>query len=192
VAPSQETSFSTPYVSGAATILLQAAKRGDGGGNISDAADARTIKALLLNGAIKPYDWVHTTNAPLDTRYGAGVLNVDQSYMQLAAGEHAYSASDSSANPESANPIASLQGWDFESLASGPLNATVNHYCFNATHASAFTFTATLVWERAAGATGVDQLTLALYDSSNATLVAQSVSTVDNVQHLYLPCRRRL
>src|SRR5207248_2857450 len=49
--PGTQTSFSTPFVSGAAAVLLQAANRGDGGGNTNAAGNARTLKALLLNGA---------------------------------------------------------------------------------------------------------------------------------------------
>jgi hypothetical protein len=59
----------------------------------ANANDPLTVKALLLNGAIKPLyvtnpadKWMHTDTAPLDTRYGAGVLNVFNSYKQLSAG----------------------------------------------------------------------------------------------------------
>ena len=82
------TSFSTPQVAGAAAVLMQAGLRGDGGGDTNSAADIRTVKALLLNGAIKPADWTNHAASPLDTRYGAGVLNVFNSYKQLAGGKH--------------------------------------------------------------------------------------------------------
>ncbi len=74
--PAGLTSFSTPYVSGAAAVLRQAGARGDGGSSTNAAADIRTVKALLLNGAVKPADWTNNAPSPLDTRYGAGVLNV--------------------------------------------------------------------------------------------------------------------
>ena len=49
-APGGYTSYSTPYVSGCAAILMQAAARGDGGaGTQTNAGDIRTVKALLLN-----------------------------------------------------------------------------------------------------------------------------------------------
>ena len=54
------TSFSTPFVSGSAAVLMQAALRGDGGADTNSANDNRTIKALLLNGAVKPADWTNT------------------------------------------------------------------------------------------------------------------------------------
>lgn len=186
-APGVVTSFSTPYVSGAATLLVQAAQRGDGGPNTAAAADVRTIKALLLNGAIKPSTWSHSDTAPLDFLYGAGLLNVNNSYSQLAAGQQSFSVSDTSSAAEFVSPIVGGQGWDFQTL-SNILTTTVHHYCFDVRAASnRFTFTATLDWNRASGASNADQLTLTLCNVTNAAIVAQSVSTVDNLQHLYVP-----
>ena len=193
VAPGMETSYTIPYVTGAAAVLLQAATRGDGGSATASAGDRRTIKALLLNGALKPFDWTHTTNAPLDTRYGAGVLNLFRSYQQLAGGQQAYSAENTVLSGDAHPPISggpaitNALGWDFETISTPPLNDTdtVNHYLFNA--AANATFTATLVWERQAGMTGINNLALFLYDATNGAALACSVSLVDNVQHLYIP-----
>ena len=92
-APGSYTSFSTPYVSGCAAILMQAAARGDGGaGTQTIAGDIRTVKALLLNGATKPAGWTHTSTQPLDTTYGAGEVNVFNSWKELRAGDQAVSA----------------------------------------------------------------------------------------------------
>ena len=195
-APAGVTSFSTPYVAGAAAVLLQAALRGDGGGTSTTnaAADLRTIKALLLNGAIKPSDWNHTNTAPLDARYGAGVLNIFNSYKQLAAGKYAFiestAPSAGGAHPPGTGTgnVASLTGWANTSISSTVLADKVNHYYFNLSAASAksFTFTSTLVWLRQVGASGANDLDLFLYDTSNSNLLASSVSTVDNVEHLYV------
>jgi len=191
VAPGVETSFTTPYVAGAAAVLAQAAAAGNGGVNTSAASNAMTIKALLLNGALKPFDWAHTTNAPLDTRYGAGVVNLFYSYQQLAGGQHAYTSenmvSSGGAHPpiSSGQDVGALAGWDYESMSLFPLEDTVNHYLFNV--ASNSTLTATLVWERHADETSVNNLALFLYNATNAALITSSVSTVDNVQHVYLP-----
>jgi hypothetical protein len=191
VAPGTAISFTTPYVAGAAAVLLQAAGEGDGGANITDACDERTIKALLLNGALKPFDWTNTTTSPLDFRYGAGVVNLYYSDQQLSGGEFGYTSQTTvSAGAEhppiSTGPaIGSLAGWDFESVASDPTGDTVNHYFFNISSNS--TLTATLVWERPAGMTNIDNLALFLYNASNATLVTSSASLVDNVQHVYIP-----
>ena len=126
VAPGQWTSYTAPIVSGVATLMVQAGSGTDlsapVGLNASDssivngsapayttaATDIRTVKALLLNGAVKPVGWTnsysvnngtYTYNAvstsattPLDPRYGSGVVNAYNSYENLAGGEHNYSS----------------------------------------------------------------------------------------------------
>ncbi|HEY3914524.1 MAG TPA: hypothetical protein VGN61_08565, partial [Verrucomicrobiae bacterium] len=62
---------------------------------------------------------------------------------------------------------------------------SVNHYLFEVTNDS--TFTGTLVWERHFGMTGINNLGLFLYNANNSNLLSESVSTVDNVQHVYVP-----
>ncbi len=197
-APSSVTSFSTPYVSGGAAVLLQAANRGDGGtGTATVAADLRTLKSLLLNGAIKPADWTNGVTTPLDARYGAGILNIYNSWSQLAGGEHHYIESTSNTpgtpHPPGTNPGNEpvLRGWDFNLIAnSAPsLREQVNHYYFNLdpNAGGSFTFTATLVWNRQAGQTNINDLNLFLYQVSSGQLVACSTSRVDNVEHIFLP-----
>jgi hypothetical protein len=195
-APGQATSFSTPYVAGAAAILRQAGLRGDGGAATTNAAvDIRTLKALLLNGAIKPTNWTHTATAPLDTRFGAGVLNVFNSYEQLAAGkfnvvEATFSTVLGGTHPPGTNTnnLASLSGWDFNSIASSPSGDKINHYYFDVPGGTGnkFTLTATLVWNRGVNASSAKDLNLFLYDASDSSVTASSVSAVDNVEHLYV------
>ncbi|MEO6036201.1 MAG: S8 family serine peptidase, partial [Verrucomicrobiota bacterium] len=192
-APGGVTSFSTPYVAGAAAVLRQAGSRGDGGpGTTNSAADIRTIKALLLNGTVKPAGWTHTATAPLDTRYGAGVLNVFNSYKQLAAGRTPFNESTSlahgSVHPAGRNPLTLAQtGWDFNTISSSVNLDKVNHYYLDlpANGANGFTVTATLVWNRSFGQSSPNNLDLFLYDTATGTAVASSVSTVDNVEHIY-------
>ena len=148
------TSYSTPYVSGSAAILVQAANRRDGGANTNAASDLRTIKALLLNGAIKPNGWTNGTASPLDARYGAGVVNVFNSWEQLKGGQHAFieSTTNSSggAHPPGANtnnePV--LAGWDYNTNSTTTTSDTVKHYYFNLPVGNSFTLTATLVWNK--------------------------------------------
>jgi hypothetical protein len=195
-APASFTSFSTPLVAGAAVLLAQAGARGDGGsGTTLSAINARTVKALLLNGAIKPADWSHSSTAPLDTRYGAGILNVFNSYRQLAGGKRAYieATSVGTDNPHppgsATGNIGALAGWDFNSVNSTAANDGVNHYYFNLSNSlgKSFTLTATLVWERQLHKIPINNLDLFLFNTSNSNLISSSVSSVDNVEHIFLP-----
>jgi hypothetical protein len=195
-APAGETSFSTPQVSGAAAVLMQAALRGAGGNDTNSAFDIRTIKALLLNGTIKPADWTNNSPSPLDTRYGAGVLNIFNSYEQLIGGKNNFMVSTSVATNSPHPPtgdfgtIAVLSGWDFNTNSSSPTTDGVNHYYFNVTNNSIgaqFTATATLVWNRHRNKTGINNLDLFLYAAVSSNLVACSTSLVDNVEHIWLP-----
>ena len=197
VAPgSGATSFSTPYVSGSAALLIQGALRGDGGADTNSANDNRTIKALLLNGAVKPADWANTTTTPLDPHYGAGVLNVFNSWNQLRGGKHAFieatTVANGSAHPPGANAgnEAALSGWDLNSLSNPtPLQDQINHYYFNLPASNSFTLTATLTWLRPhstlVGPSSINDLNLFLYNTANGQLVLSSTSAVDNVEHLY-------
>ena len=195
-APAAATSHSTPQVSGAAALLMQAALRGDGGGDTNSASDMRTTKALLLNGAIKPAGWTNSNSSPLDFRYGAGVLNVFNSYEQLAGGKNGCIISTNVLNGSPHPPIGDtgsigvLSGWDFNTNSSGTNFDGVNHYYFNVTNnlpGANFTATATLVWNRQPGETNINNLDLFLFNTANSNLVACSTSLVDNVQHLWLP-----
>jgi len=195
-APASFTSFSTPLVAGAAVLLAQAGARGDGGsGTTLSATNARTVKALLLNGAIKPADWTHSSTAPLDTRYGAGILNVFNSYRQLAGGKRAYieATSVGTDNPHppggATGNIGALSGWDFNSVNSTASSDGVNHYYFNLSNSlgKSFTLTATLVWERQLHKTAINNLDLFLFNTGDSNLIASSVSSVDNVEHIFLP-----
>ena len=196
MAPAGETSYSTPQVAGAAAVLMQAGLRGDGGIDTNAAADIRTVKALLLNGAIKPADWTNGPSSPLDARYGAGVLNVFNSYKQLAGGKHGYIVSTSvsigGAHPPTgaSGTVSTLSGWDFNTNTSSSSSDGVNHYYFNATNGvsnATFTATATLVWNRQRNQSAINNLNLFLYNAANSNLVAVSTSAVDNVEHLFVP-----
>jgi hypothetical protein len=184
-APAGATSFSTPLVAGAAAILIQAANRD--GTNAAAGRDPRTIRALLLNGAVKPADWTHTATSPLDPRYGAGVLNVFNSHQDLAAGRHTASLVNNSTTPFTGAGNGFLGGWDMASLTSNFIQSGVAHYVFDLSAASApaFTLTSTLAWQRQAGETGINNLDLFLYQSGTGTLVDSSVSSVDSVEHLF-------
>jgi hypothetical protein len=193
------TSFSTPFVSGAAAVLMQAGLRGDGGSDTNSAADIRAVKALLLNGAVKPADWTNVAPSPLDYRYGAGVLDVFNSYKQLAGGKHGFIVSTTNSTGGAHPPtgatgtVGVLSGWDFNTNTSGKFPSqfdAVNHYYFNVANSVSnanFTATMTLVWNRQQIQTAINDLNLFLYNCANSNLVACSTSLVDNVEHIFVP-----
>ncbi|MGA3265453.1 MAG: S8 family serine peptidase [Verrucomicrobiota bacterium] len=189
----EDTSYSTPYVAGSAAVLIQAGSRGDGGPDTNAATDGRSIRAFIMNGAIKPTDWTNGTSAPLDARYGAGLLNVFNSWEQLKGGEHAFiessSVSSGAAHPPGANtnnePVPA--GWDYNSIATSFSQDTVNHYYLNLPGGNPFTLTATLVWNKQYGTNAINNLDLFLYSTANGNLITCSTSQVDNVQHIHWP-----
>lgn len=193
VAPEGTTSTATPLVSGAATLLLQAAVSNQGGvGTAASATNASVLKALLLNGAVKPTNWTNGVTRPLDARYGAGVVNVYNSDLQLRGQKRAASYTNSvtitSAHLPAgvSNVVPSLRGWDYASIQSTTPNDRVAHYIFDLPGASAaYSATATLVWKKGSGT--LRNLDLFLYNADNSTLVTNSVSGVDNVEHLFIP-----
>lgn len=189
------TSFSTPYVTGAAVVLLQAALRGDGGTDSSLATNSVVLKALLLNGAVKPAGWTNGPTAPLDGRHGAGIVNLFNSWNQLTGGRQSFiestTVSNDAPHPPGGNTtnVSAQVGWDFNSVSTLPTQDQLNHYYFEvpADDGKPVTFTATLAWLRHANQTTVSDMNLFLYDAIATNLVAASVSTVDNIEHLYVP-----
>jgi Subtilase family len=197
-----ETSYTAPEVAGAAAVLMQAGTRGDGGSDTNSATDMRTVKALLLNGAVKPAGWTNSPSAPLHPRYGAGVLNVFNAYEQLAGGKHVWNFSTNVPQGTVHPPVAVagvvpvLSGWDFNSISStsgGLLSSAadgVNHYFFNATNGNSgatFAATATLVWNRQQNQSAINNLDLFLFNADTSNLVACSTSLVDNVEQVFVP-----
>ena len=183
-APGGATSFSTPVVSGVATVLVQAGLRGDGGaGTQTNATDSRTVKALLLNGAVKPADWTHSATQPLDSRYGAGIVNAYNSYKTLSAGQRTFTLRNSSQTPLTSQygSVMVTEGWDFNTLSSNQ----VAHYVFDLTSGAPFTLAATLSWLKGNAEADISHLQLFLYDTLTNQLIDSSVSSIDNVQQIY-------
>lgn len=121
VAPHQYTSFSTPMVASAATMLHQKAIG-------TDATRSETMRAVLLAGATKQEfpAWDRTTTRPLDEVYGAGELNVYNSYKILEAGQFAGSTTLPS------SPVGE-KGWDYQS-GINPLGAVYYDFDIAAGH----------------------------------------------------------
>ncbi len=215
IAPGSYTSYTAPLVSGSAALLIQAGDEQIGGaGTAAAATDIRTVKALLLNGATKIQGWTNsytansgtytynatTANAttPLDPRYGAGMVNVYNSYENLAGGEHTYSAATSAsisglssnvtAAPAAsfAGPtIAATSGWNLASITASSSKNAVENYDFNlpGTSVNSWDLTATLTWNKDYQASGINHLLLFLLNSSGQQ-VASSTSMLDNLQQI--------
>ena len=76
----------------------------------SDGARSEVMRAVLLAGATKEEiadGWSHTDSQPLDSHFGAGELNVYNSYLMTLGGQFAGSSSEPAA-------AAGTHGWDYQ------------------------------------------------------------------------------
>jgi len=184
VCPVATSSSATPIVAGAAAILQDAA-------NGSDASTSEVIRATILAGATKDASdidgtWSRTSTQPLDPVFGAGELNILNSYNIQQGGEF---------NGGAMVPVAlpSLYGWDYE--GSLELNGQ-RLYEFEVTAGNQLEdFSVVLAWNHNIHDNGLSSfifspeerlanLSLELLDSSG-TIVDSSVSDVDNVEHVF-------
>lgn len=200
VGPSAFTSFSTAMVSSAATILRGAVVG-------TDADRSETMKAILMAGATKqefngwddpatpavdPRNWTHTPTQPLDAVFGAGELNVFNSYLMTRGGK----SSGSTSAPATA---AKNYGWDYQNRKA---DAAVGDIYYNfevPVGSTAPELSIMLAWNVKVTDTNpsssvftpqeaLQNLDLQFYDSTTSFLGAmldQSISTVDNVEHIY-------
>jgi len=189
VSPMGTTSEAAPLVSSAAALLHQAAIDFA----TPNARNSAVMKAIIMAGATKDTlpSWSNTSTRPLDSVYGAGQLNVYNSYRILEAGE----TNGSITVPITSTAIDSgLKGWDFgTSITAGmPL-----YWNFNMAEGGISEASILLTWNaqyRDASGNFDSNLSLAnmdlrLFRSADGVLgteVGSSLSTVDNVEHLYL------
>jgi len=186
VVPTSATSWATATVSSAAAVLVETAR--DAGYTNGD--NSEVIKAVLLAGASRnetdfTTTWSHTSTQPLDSVYGAGELNIDQSHEILSNAE---------SNGSTTLTLPST-GWDL-----GTTGVTISYYYFTLTEDSQMS--GVLTWNRIITATdtvpggGVSysftsdlaNLDLKLYTADGfliGTELAESVSTDQNVELIY-------
>lgn len=200
VAPGGSTSAATAMVSSAAVLLHD---------TLSDTPgrNAETVKSILLAGANKEpaFNWapdISTTlggarsiTRPLDDTWGAGELDVWNNHLIASGGQHA----GSTTQPAAAAP---RNGWDYRDLKSQPGAGSIYYTLEIPTGTTAQELSIALSWHvevtdtdsRPAFFSGMESLqdlNLRLYDTTagfvlnSSTLVAESISTVDNVEHLY-------
>lgn len=184
VAPSTYTSFSTPMIASAASLLHES-------GAGTDAVRSETMKAILLAGATKEEfsGWNRTPTQPLDLRYGAGELNIYNSYFIQAGGEFdgenglpAFSVGPNGWDYEPQITVGSQRVYEFivpEDTILEDLSAilTWNMEITDADPSSSFLPIQSLA-----------DMGLALFDSDSgfqAQVVDSSDSSVDNIEHIY-------
>ena len=164
----QYTSFATPMVTSAAAFLI------DGAGNNDAAKHPTTLKAILLAGADKsPFtSWDQTTTRPIDDIYGAGQVDIYESYFIQQAGQQAV------------NSTITEQGWNLTTLArrgSNDYNISVP-VGFKLRNLSAL-----VTWNRTVrsnfSSSLLANISLTLTDSS--TTIQFSNSSVDNIEHIW-------
>ena len=212
VVPLNTTSAATPVVGGAVALLLQA---GNDTGLSTDPEESSTAKrngqrvytsqrseviwAVLAAGAdrftrnttgadIVDYrlDAANRTDNGLDLRYGAGQLNINESYRILTAGKQ-------NSVEDGGTGEVGLAGFDYDPYFGGlDCNATAT-YCFTADDSHNL-LTAALVWNMAInggsvaafdGTAVLYDLDMALIDETTGATVAVSASVSDNSEHLW-------
>ncbi|MCI0332647.1 MAG: S8 family serine peptidase [Planctomycetes bacterium] len=185
-------SFAAPHVAGLMAQQLEAGNR------LGLSTDPLVVKATIMNGAEKVLDkqglpWqpnsatnfggLYSTSQPLDLHSGAGQVDGALLSTQYLAGEMA---------PGLVDPI----GWDLSTVGSGQFV----DYAIDPKLNFGTKLSATLTWNRHVGRTdngnnivdagdtffvaqSLSNLNLQLLKDGN--LIAQSISGVDNVEHLY-------
>ncbi|MDH3589060.1 MAG: hypothetical protein OEQ74_06625, partial [Gammaproteobacteria bacterium] len=223
VAPAGVTSVATPMVAAGAALLIETGHDTPGlstdpvsvstinrnGDLIYNAERAETTKSALMAGAeratsnttaadLSDYraDIANQTDNGLDMRFGAGQLNIYNSYNIIAAGEHNSIEDAASTGGQIGN-----SGFDYDPSFGGDGGSNNTASYFFSTGADAVRLAASLVWNIKIdggsmndfdGAATVYGLDLFLYDMTGAAsendwqLVGSSESQIENSENLWL------
>jgi hypothetical protein len=199
VAPATLTSHATPIVGSVASLLRSAVAGTDGD-------RSEPIKAMIMAGATKtefngfldpfagsaPRPWDRTPTRPLDDIFGAGEVNVYNSYLMTVGGQVAGSTTQPSASVGS-------YGWDYQNRKSDSAVGDLYYNFEVPTGSTAQELSIILAWNAKitdthaspgnfAPSESLQNLDLQFYNSTDSflgALVDQSISTVDNVEHIY-------
>ncbi len=197
VSPLGNTSAATASTSGAVAMLHEIVAG-------TNAANSETMKAIVMAGATKqefasfvepstgvPNPWGRTTTQPLDDIFGAGELNVYNSYLMTAGGQTVGSTDATGTSVETVNS----HGWDYQTVSPGsdlfynfeiPVGSTATE--LSIIMSWNVEVTDTQPGPQFSGSESLANLDLAFYDSTTTflgTLVDESLSTIDNVEHIY-------
>ena len=182
VAPGSKTSWATPIAGALAALILETV---DSDAALADAGRPQAIKAILMAGATKDEfpAWGRTPDAPLDGTYGAGEVNVYNSYHILVAGKQEGSATGT----------VERMGWDLFNVSAGTnashvIDVPAGHVL---TRLSVVLSWPRDVYDGDPGPAFSPQAALAdldLYvrsETGTAEVVDFSTSRVDNVEHCW-------
>jgi hypothetical protein len=191
-------SFAGPFVTGAAAQMIGYAKKH----NLN--RDHRLLKALLMNSGVPCLDdngapWSNSPTVPMDYQQGTGILNMQRVYGMYSAGQQ---RTGRAAVP--GYDFATVYGTNATGVTLGSSNGVVS-YLLGSPASGTADLDVTLAWDRHtywmdvngngridAGDTfyvntqtdAQSVLNLVLY--SNGVVAAQSISSIDTIQHLHL------
>ena len=190
------TSFSSPIVAGAATLVVDSSYADAALAANPHSRDARVVKSVLMNSADKIAGWdngqvltsgVVQTLQSLDLVSGAGALNIGRAYDQYVEA----TTRDVAGTLSGAQGAVGGVGWDFGEAIDGVDNV----YLISELIEAGTDFTATLTWFRERTETyladfsaqdiGQADLDLRIRDTISGIVVAESVSSVNVAEHLH-------
>lgn len=213
VAPAGATSWATPMVSSATALLVETGHKGGttlstdplvqstmnrNGDTIYNAERSEVVKAALMAGAnrkspnlknsVTPNGYVVNTGNGLNNIYGAGELNIYNSYHIIAAGEQ-----NSREDFAAGNGEIKAVGFDYDPQFGG-LNGSnrTGSYVFKALTTGSLS--ASLVWNLTVQGGTVNNfstdaslyhLGLYLYDTTSDLELAYAASLVDNTENIW-------
>ena len=214
VAPGAVTSETTPKVAAAVRLLIEtghanarlssdpvvASMQNRAGVTVRNGERSEVIKAALMAGALRIADYrqapLSQAGNGLDVRFGAGQLNVWNSYRIIAAGEQ-NSLED---RPAGGGAVAAT-GWDYDPRFGGAAGANAVATYYLPTQSTDSRLTVALVWNLKIdggtpgsfdGSATLFDLDLQLRDittPARPVTVETSHSTTENTEHLWLPIR---
>ncbi|MCH2073612.1 MAG: S8 family serine peptidase [Puniceicoccaceae bacterium] len=168
----QYTSFATPIVTAAAAYLIDAA------GSNAAAKDQLSLKAILLAGADKSIsaNWDQTPTRPIDDVFGAGELDIYQSYFIQQGGQ------------QIAGSIIGTHGWNLSNLSA----YSSETYVINISSGFRLRKLSVIVtWNRKVKKQGpyfnptLANMSLELTDDGDNSSVQSSDSAIDNIEHIW-------
>lgn len=211
VAPFGQVSNATPVISAAAAMVVEqahtAAQGKTAGTSLYHGERSEVVKAVIMAGADKETnnvsnegqiidyrDNAHQSSNGLDTRFGAGQVNVYNNYQIVAAGEK-------NSQQDGGKGTIGSAGYDYDESFGG--QQRVATYPLGLVEQEESQLAVSLVWNINIETASKDQfdakailydLNLALYDvtdgTENAFLVASSNSVLDNTENLWYELKK--